>query len=100
MLRPASMQVSGTTRHASVRLQQRAVPALVMSLLLDYGSTMRHDGAEVVYFDKQARRRLRHAVGGDRSLAVVERWLNTYIVTGDGGQVVTVARRTRRLRRP
>lgn len=90
----------GTTRHAETRLQQRAVPSLVMSLLLDYGSTMRHDGAEVIYIDKKSRRRLREVVGGDRNLAVIDRWLNSYVVRGDDGIVVTVARRTRRLRRP
>lgn len=88
------------TRHAVARSQQRAVPPLVMSLLLEYGSIMRHEGAEVVYLDKRAKRRLREAVGGNRSLAIVERWLNTYIVTGEDGCVVTVARRTKRLRRP
>jgi hypothetical protein len=46
---------TGMTRHALTRLQQRSVPALVMSLLLDYGSLMRHGGAEVVFLDKEAR---------------------------------------------
>lgn len=90
---------SSMTLHATARLQQRAVPSLVMSLLLDYGSTMQHAGAEVIYVDKKARRRLREAVGGNRNLSVVERWLNSYVVLGEGGRVVTVARRTKRLRR-
>jgi hypothetical protein len=100
MGRDATIEDRYMTRHATRRSQQRAVPALVVSLLLEFGSTMRHKGAEIVYFDKRARRRLRDAVGGARSLAVVERWLNTYVVTGQDGCVITVARRTKRLRRP
>jgi hypothetical protein len=100
MARHAMVGDRRMTRHATVRSQQRAVPPLVMSLLLEFGSIMRHEGAEVVYVDKRARRRLRDAVGGDRSLAVVERWLNTYVVTGEDGCVMTVARRTKRLQRP
>jgi len=88
------------TRHAAVRLQQRAVPPFVTSLLLEFGATMRHEGADVVYLDKRAKRRLREALGGNRGLVVVDRWLNTYVVIGDDGGVITVGRRNRRLRRP
>lgn len=86
--------------HAETRAQQRAVPSLIASLLLDYGSSMRHQGAEVYFIDKAARRRIRDALGGGRNLDVVERWLNVYAVVGEDGRMITIARRTTRLRRP
>lgn len=85
------------TRHVQARAQQRAIPPFIVDLLLAFGTETRHRGAEVRYFDKEARRRLRHHLG-DRILRLIgEQVLDTY---GDGGQVVTVAHRTRRLRRP
>jgi hypothetical protein len=86
--------------HAEQRCQQRAVPTLVAALLLDYGTCIRHAGADVLYVDKPARRRIQEAVGGGRNLALVERWLNSYAVVGDDGRIITVARRTVRLKRP
>ena len=88
------------TKHATARTQQRAVPPLVSDLLVDYGSSMRHAGADVYFFDKQSLGRLKRALGGSRGLDVIARWLNTYVVVGDGGEVITVARRNMRLKRP
>lgn len=90
----------GMTRHGAARHQQRAVPTLVTSLLLEYGASMRRAGAEVVFLDKKGRRRLREAVGGGRNLGVIEQWLNTYLVLDNECRVITLARRRRRLRRP
>ncbi|MCP1913406.1 hypothetical protein J2R96_005886 [Bradyrhizobium elkanii] len=50
-------------------------------------------------FDKSAIKRLRHHLGGDRGLKVVERWLNVYVVVGDNGLVVTAAHKSERFRR-
>ncbi len=86
--------------HAEQRCQQRAVPTLVATLLLDYGACMRHKGVDVFYIDKRARQRIQEAIGGGRNLAVVERWLNTYAVIGEDGRAITVARRRQRLKRP
>ena len=88
------------TIHAERRHQQRAIPSLVTSLLVDYGTCVRHGGADVHYIDRQARKRLRKAVGGDRNLALIEPWLNTYVVIGDDGAIITVGRRQTRLKRP
>ena len=50
------------TRHAEVRMQQRGVSAKSLDLLLQYGSRVRgSDGAEILFFDKKARRRLKKA---------------------------------------
>jgi hypothetical protein len=86
--------------HAKRRCQQRAVPTLIASLLLDYGTTMRHEGADVVYVDKAARKRIQEAIGGSRNIGMVERWLNSYAVVDNDGRIITVARRRQRLKRP
>lgn len=88
------------TFHAKGQRQRRAGLPLIEALILDYGMRIRRHGADVVYLDKAARKQIRREVGGDRSLRVVERWLNTYLVVGDNGQIITNARRTRRIRRP
>lgn len=86
------------TRHAAVRRQQRAISSFVVGLLMDQGASMRHDGAEVYYADKEARRRIRRTLG-DRIHAAVEGYLDAYVVCADDGQVITTGWRTARLRR-
>ena len=90
---------SAMTIHAERRHQQRAVSSLVTALLLDYGTSVRHGGAAVVLLDRQARKRLRDAIGGERNLGVIEQWTNAYIVVGDDGAIITVGRRQKRIKR-
>ncbi|ACE99677.1 hypothetical protein IP86_17590 [Rhodopseudomonas sp. AAP120] len=87
------------TVHSRARLQQRAIPALVVDLLMQFGSPFRANGAERLMFDKTAIKRLRHHLGGDRGLKVVERWLGVYAVVGDNGLLVTAAHKQERFRR-
>jgi hypothetical protein len=72
------------SEHARARLQQRAIPPLVVDLLMQFGSPSRCGGAERLMFDKQAVKRLRQHL-------FVERWLNVYAIIGDNGNVVTIA---------
>ena len=88
------------SRHAKVRLQQRAIPPFMVELLERFGSEMRGRGADRLFFDRAAIRRLKQHFGDRRSLRHVEPWLNVYIVVGDDGRLVTAARRTRRFKRP
>ncbi|QOZ55440.1 hypothetical protein [Bradyrhizobium sp. CCBAU 53338] len=87
------------TTHSRTRLQQRAIPPLVVDLLMQFGSASRANGAERMMFDKSAIKRLRHHLGGDRGLKVVERWLNVYAVVGDNGLLVTAAHKSGHFRR-
>jgi hypothetical protein len=86
------------TQHAKVRMQQRSIPPLAVEIFERFASTMRRDGAEVLYFDKAARKRVAKAFGGHRGCRAVEKWLDAYVVN-DNGVVITVAHRTRRLKR-
>ena len=79
------------SEHARARLQQRAIPPLVVDLLMQFGSPSRCGGAERLMFDKQAVKRLHQHLDGERGLKVVERWLNVYAIIGDNGNVVTTA---------
>ena len=91
---------SGNTRHAQERMQQRAIPMLVVDLIRSNGSCMRHNGADIFFIDKEARRRLRRELGGDRSVRLLEPWLGHYLVIGDDGGLITAAPRFGRLKRP
>jgi hypothetical protein len=42
------------TVHSRARLQQRAIPPLVVDLLMQFGSASRANGAERFMFDKTA----------------------------------------------
>lgn len=82
--------------HASARCQQRSIPTDAVDALLAYGETHRHRGADVYYLTKRARSRVATALGERyRSL---EKALNSYVVVGDDGTVVTAGRRYRRLK--
>jgi hypothetical protein len=84
--------------HAAARRQQRAIPAFVIELLEACGSERRCGGAEKLIFDKVARKRLKHYLGGERGLHIVEPWLKVYAIIGDNGCVVTTAHTSRRHR--
>ena len=87
------------TRHAAARLRQRAIPPFMIELLDRFGSEMRCDGAQRLFFDKAAVRRLKRHMGGRRSLRHVEPWLNVYIVIGDNGRLITAAHKCSHFRR-
>lgn len=87
------------TSHASARLQRRAIPGRIIDLLEEFGSSMRSHGADRLFFDKAARRRLASNMGGNHGLQSIERWMKVYIVMSDDGQLVTAAHQTVRHRR-
>lgn len=86
------------TRHAQTRMAQRSIPPIALTLLEQFGSEMRHHGADVLFMDKAARRRIADAFGGDRALRMLGPVLDSYAVLA-GGSVITVGHRTKRLRR-
>ena len=87
------------THHAQARLQQRAIPHPVLECLLDYGRKIHdHRGGELVFFDRNARDRLRRD-HGDALFKKLETKLDAYAVIDEDGVVLTVGHRTKRINR-
>ena len=87
------------SQHAQARHQGRATNTIIEEWVLAYGTRVRSHGAEVAFIDKAARKRLRHALGGERAVRLLERHWDTYLVLADDGRIVTTSHRTRRIRR-
>jgi hypothetical protein len=93
------MPIADVSNHAHTRMQQRGVTRGLLELLDAYGATQHdHRGAEVRYFNKAARRKLRAAEGAAIYRAV-EAKLNVYAVVARDGRLVTVGRRDHRINR-
>jgi hypothetical protein len=93
------MTSNGLTHHAETRSQQRSIPPFVVNLLRDYGASVHHQGAEVLFADKLARKRIRHDVG-KRIYPTIEPYLDAYVVDSNDRNTITVGWRTGRLKRP
>jgi len=89
-----------STKHAQIRQQQRGIPPFVIDCLLELGATehTHGDGVEILYFDKAARKRLSHYLGGGSIFSHAEEYLDTYAVVASG-KVITVGHRYNRINR-
>jgi len=84
------------TTHANERMQQRGFPRHVVEAIIHFGAGKLVRGAESIMLDKRA---LRLIADKDTRLAIeLERYRGAYVVVGNEGQVVTVARRKHRLK--
>lgn len=91
------MIVREISNHAHKRLQQRAVPPLVIGLLEQFGSFSRCCGADRITFDKAVIKRLKRRFSGERGLRLIEPWLDVFAVIREDGHIMTVAHQTRRM---
>lgn len=93
---PAPPQPTRLSTHASIRLQQRGIPAWFVSMLLQHGRSQ-HDGhgAVIKTVDKTTRQTLRGLLSRTQ-FAQAERYFGVYAVVADGDTVVTAAHRTQR----
>lgn len=85
-------------RHASQRSQQRSIPPFAVEIFERCGAYCRHQGADVLFMDKKARKRIARDFGGARALRFIEPLLDTYAVL-ENGRVITLAHRTTRFKR-
>lgn len=86
------------TKHAHIRSQQRAIPPLMIDLLLQLGATEKAVGGVCkIFFDKASRRRVQAYAGPLASL--LEQHLDIYAVVGNNSEVITVGYRSERIRR-
>ena len=85
-----------TTAHSISRGQQRGINEEMVSLLLTYGATHRHSGADITCFDKKSWERV--VKESPCSPQRLEKLRKCYLVEIDG-LLITVGHRIKRLRR-
>jgi len=87
------------SHHAQRRMQQRAIPPRLIDWLFAYGTRVHdHQGAQIRYFDRAAKRRLTEAVPVHQR-AQLDQKLNAYLVQATDGTVITIGYRDKRVRR-
>ena len=85
------------SNHAKNRMQQRAIPPLILDLLYRYGREQQQSGATVLFFDKQSRKRVLKALEDITSR--FDKLSDAYLIEADdGGTTITVGHRLRRFR--
>jgi hypothetical protein len=88
------MQLS---KHAQKRAQQRAIPPMLIDLLIQFGSSERSGtGVSRMYFDKPSRKRVKVYAGILGTL--LDEHLDVYAVVTDDLKVITTGHRTQRIR--
>ncbi len=91
-------EVSGyvVSRHASERMQQRCIPALILHWLIAYGRKQKiQSGTEIIYFDKVSRHELR-AYAGRLALKRLADFLDAYLIVRNE-VVITAGHRYQRI---
>jgi len=85
------------TTHATARCQQRGVSPFVIDLLLQFGRREHdHEGAEIVFFDRRAKKEVESYMGG--SIGKLNEQMDSYAVVSDGC-VITVGVRYKKINR-
>ncbi|MCP4565929.1 MAG: hypothetical protein GY873_02565 [Bosea sp.] len=85
------------TRHACERSIQRAVPAFLVELLIDFARPVRCGAADRYALDKRGRQEIRSHLGPQR-YREIDGKLDCWAVVGDDGKVITIGRRGRGFR--
>ena len=82
------------TNHAKQRMQQRAIPPLMIELLYLYGREQNQNGSTMLFLDRRARKKARQALMDVKQR--FDKLCDTYLVEADGdGKVITVGHRTK-----
>lgn len=86
------------TRHANERSHQRAIPKMMIDLLLEFGSSeSAGPGAQKMFFDKPSRKRVKAYAGP--LAGYLEEHLDVYAVVSSDMNIITVGHRTERITR-
>ncbi len=85
------------SNHAKQRMQQRAIPPLMIDLLYRYGNEKRQCGSTVLFFDKKSRKHVRKAL--EEVIKRFDKLSNVYLIeAGDSSTTVTVGHRLQRFK--
>ena len=83
------------TTHAAVRCQQRGISPFMVDLLLRFGRREHdHKGAEIVFFDRRAKKEVESYTGG--TIGKLSEQMDSYAIVSDGC-VITVGMRYKRI---
>ena len=85
------------TGHAEQRVEQRAIPGVIIDLILDFGAIEYHKGREKMWLDKRGLREARRYLGKPHQ--TYSRLLRDAYLIVEDGHVVTVARKDRHHKR-
>lgn len=86
------------SHHANNRSHQRAIPPLMIDLLIQFGSReSAGPGASKMFFDKTSRRRVQAYAGTLAGL--LDDHLDVYAVVTPDMKIITVGHRTERIKR-
>ena len=85
------------SKHARQRMQQRAIPPLMVDLLYRFGREQQQSGSTVLFFDKRSRERARKAL--EDMTQRFDKLSDAYLIEAtDSGATITVGHRLRRLK--
>lgn len=85
------------SNHAMQRMQQRAIPPLLVDLLYRYGREQRQCGSTVLFFDEKSRKRARRAL--DEVIQRFDKLSDAYVIEADDNSTaITVGHRLRRFK--
>jgi len=85
------------TDHAQVRMQQRAIPPLMIELLYLYGREQQQNGSTMLFLDKRARDKAKQALQDVKQR--FDKLCDAYLVQAEGdGTVITVGHHIKRFK--
>lgn len=94
------MTAHSLSQHAQCRMQQRAIPSCLIDWLFQFGAEAHdHHGAQVLYFDRAAKRRLAEIVPAPQLARFDQKLKNAYLVESIDGTVITVGYRDKKVHR-
>lgn len=85
------------SKHARARMQQRCISPLIAEWIMDFGTSRRSDGADLIALDRKGRKLLREHVG-QSVYNQISGLLDTLVVLADDGTIITAAHRLDRIR--
>ena len=86
------------TQHAKARMQQRAISADLLEMLLEFGEIKFNGrGTEIVTFPKRVIKKLKTELP-HQSFVSIEKHLNVYTVLSNDDALITVGHRTKHLK--
>ena len=86
------------SHHAQIRMQQRAITADMLEILLDFGQVkFNGQGTEILTFPKKVVKHLKKELN-HKVFMKIERHLNLYAIMSSDGELITTGYRTKRLK--